>query len=279
MHLMQHISAFLTLVLTVTVSLTNALHCPRDRSRNVRNLLKEVVYPLFTQVKTSVPDTCLFSPERDKYLLQEENKVSEGISKWYCNYCGKGFYSEDYLDRHFDNRHSEYVREDKSSVCFADYCDIMRCDILAGRRKKEFWDVSLCLESDMKDLMDDCERLMSACVPDGLSKNATEFLITHMTENVCSFLTCKKYWKSAVEEENDGVIFYSILTVFLIIVFTIYYCVAYHYFYTDTFTDSYYETYYDRHHPVSNPQVGRQQEGIPGTRRRIMEDIAEHEVS
>lgn len=50
--------------------------------------------------------------------------------------------------------------KDKSSVCFADYCDIMRCDILAGRRKKEFWDVSLCLESDMKDLMDDCEVIM-----------------------------------------------------------------------------------------------------------------------
>lgn len=50
-------------------------------------------------------------------------------------------------------------------------------------------------------------------------------------------------------------------------------------FSTDTFTDSYYETYYDRHHPLSNPPIGRQQEGIPGTRRRIMEDIAENEVS
>ena len=49
------------------------------------------------------------------------------------------------------------IYKDKAAVCFADYCDIMRCDIIAGRRKKEFWDVSLCLESDMKDLMDDCE--------------------------------------------------------------------------------------------------------------------------
>lgn len=71
----------------------------------------QVVYPLFQQVKAIIPDTCLFSPERDKYLLQEENKVSEGISKWYCNYCGKGFYSEDFLDQHFDNRHPEFVRE------------------------------------------------------------------------------------------------------------------------------------------------------------------------
>ena len=66
---------------------------------------------MFQQVRAIIPDTCLFSPERDKYLLQEENKVSEGISKWYCNYCGKGFYSEDFLDQHFDNRHPEFVRE------------------------------------------------------------------------------------------------------------------------------------------------------------------------
>ncbi|XP_062592064.1 uncharacterized protein LOC134253551 [Saccostrea cucullata] len=269
---------FLIYVLSLLSSVSCARHCPRDRSRTVRKLLKEVVYPLFQQAKTSIPDTCLFSPERDKYVLQEENKVSEGISKWYCDYCGKGFYAEDYLDQHFDRRHPEFVREDKSAVCFADYCDIMRCDILDGRRRKEFWDVSLCLESDMKELMEDCEKLMSACVPDGLSKNATEFLITHMTQNVCSFLTCKKYWDSAVEEENDGIIFYSILTVFLIIMLTIYYCVAYHYFYTDTFTDSYYETYYERHHPLTNVQTPR--EDNSGTRRRILEeDFNVHNIS
>ncbi|XP_048730723.1 uncharacterized protein LOC125647907 isoform X2 [Ostrea edulis] len=253
------------------LALSYARHCPRDRSRNVRNLLKEVMYPLFHQVKASFPDTCLISPERDKYLLQEENKFSEGISKWYCNYCGKGFYSEDFLDQHFDNKHPEFVREDQSAVCFGDYCDIMRCDIIAGRRKKEFWDVSLCLESDMKDLMEDCEKLLSACIPDGLSKNATEFLITHSTQNICSFLTCKKYWESAIEEPSDSAIFYSILTIFLIIVLVIYYCVAYHYFYTDTFTDSYYETYYERHHPLNSVPATREQNS--GTRRRILEEL------
>ncbi|XP_061174530.1 uncharacterized protein LOC133183610 [Saccostrea echinata] len=273
-----NLCTFLICVLSLLSSSSCARHCPRDRSRTVRRLLKEVIYPLFQQAKTSIPDTCQFSPERDKYVLQEENKVSEGISKWYCDYCGKGFYAEDYLDRHFDNKHPEFVREDKSAVCFADYCDIMRCDILDGRRRKEFWDVSLCLESDMKELMEDCEKLMSACVPDGLSKNATEFLITHMTQNVCSFLTCKKYWDSAVEEENEGIIFYSILTVFLIIMLTIYYCVAYHYFYTDTFTDSYYDTYYERNHPLTNVQTAR--EDNSGTRRRILEeDFDAHNIS
>lgn len=37
-------------VLTVTVSLTNALHCPRDRSRNVRNLLKEASILVYSTI-------------------------------------------------------------------------------------------------------------------------------------------------------------------------------------------------------------------------------------
>lgn len=37
----------------------------------------------------------------------------EYMSKWYCNFCGKGFYTEMHLDLHFDNRHPEYTRKVK----------------------------------------------------------------------------------------------------------------------------------------------------------------------
>jgi len=41
------------------------------------------------------------------YVLQEQNKYSENPGKWTCGFCGKSFYDERFLDRHFDARHSD----------------------------------------------------------------------------------------------------------------------------------------------------------------------------
>ncbi|KAK3103321.1 hypothetical protein FSP39_018476 [Pinctada imbricata] len=176
--------------------------CPRDRTRLVRNILKEKVYPLYQETKTQMPEKCPFSPERDKYLIQEEHKVMEYMSKWYCNFCGKGFYTEMHLDLHFDNRHPEYTRQDASSICYADYCDIMRCDVLAGNLHPDFWEVSLCLEEDMKDLANDCEKYLSDCLPAGATKNSTEYITMKLYDGICSYLTCKKYWETPVKKYN-----------------------------------------------------------------------------
>lgn len=50
-----------------------------------------------------------------------------------------------------------YYFQGDDTICFAEFCDIMRCDIIMGAKKAEFWDVSLCLEDDMKDLSQNCQ--------------------------------------------------------------------------------------------------------------------------
>ena len=45
-------------------------------------------------------------------------------------------------------------------MCYADFCDIIRCDVIAGYTRPDFWEVSLCIEDDMKDLTKDCEVLI-----------------------------------------------------------------------------------------------------------------------
>lgn len=42
-------------------------------------------------------------------------------------------------------------------LCLADYCDLYRCDIVAGIQTAEFWDISLCLEEDMEDIKQRCK--------------------------------------------------------------------------------------------------------------------------
>ena len=45
----------------------------------------------------------------------------------------------------------------ENAVCLADYCDLFRCDIVAGIQTAEFWDISLCLEEDMEDIKQRCQ--------------------------------------------------------------------------------------------------------------------------
>lgn len=55
----------------------------------------------------AVPPSCPLSPERDVYAKQENHKYYEQPNRYYCQFCGKGFYDERFIDQHFDNRHSD----------------------------------------------------------------------------------------------------------------------------------------------------------------------------
>jgi len=65
------------------------------------------IEPTFKQLDIPVSAGCMFAADRDMYLLQEQNKYSENPGKWTCGFCGKSFYDERFLDRHFDARHSD----------------------------------------------------------------------------------------------------------------------------------------------------------------------------
>ncbi|KAL5007342.1 hypothetical protein ScPMuIL_016148 [Solemya velum] len=244
------------LVLGVFTTVLHVGHCgcSREYSRLVRNALQTKLYPLYAAVDSSMPQSCPLFLERDMYGAQESNKIMETINKWMCDYCGKSFLHEYFLDLHFQNRHSEYVRKEADTVCLADYCDYFRCDVVSGKKTADFWDVALCLEDDMEELAENCKVLnllllslmcfFIGCIPDRLSRNDTEFLKNNMFNEVCSFLTCSKFWETKDEKMNSSaIVMYVVFTVFTFIVLIIYYCVAYHYFFTDTFSDVYDERY------------------------------------
>ncbi|KAK2162235.1 hypothetical protein LSH36_101g01058 [Paralvinella palmiformis] len=95
----------------ISVSMVTSSFCPRLESKLVRRLLNKEIIPFYQQFNAVIPHSCPFSPSRDIYGYQEENKFEESATKWVCDFCGKSFYEERFLDQHFDNRHPETKRE------------------------------------------------------------------------------------------------------------------------------------------------------------------------
>jgi len=62
---------------------------------------------VFKEHQILIPVGCVFGTDRDMYAIQEENKYSENPGKWTCGFCGKSFYDEKFLDKHFDERHND----------------------------------------------------------------------------------------------------------------------------------------------------------------------------
>jgi len=62
---------------------------------------------VFKQHQVAIPVNCIFGTDRDMYAVQEQNKYSENPGKWTCGFCGKSFYDEKFLDKHFDERHRD----------------------------------------------------------------------------------------------------------------------------------------------------------------------------
>ncbi|GFO43360.1 C2h2-type Zinc finger [Plakobranchus ocellatus] len=163
----------------------------------------------------------------------------ESSSRWTCNFCGKSFVTEYFLDRHFENRHSDSMQAG-DIVCLADVCDVFRCDIISGAAQPDYWDIALCLESDMEELSAQCKTLVEGCIPIGLSSNETETLKDYMMSNVCKSLTCSRYWDRPEENESSThMALYIVLTTMTVFGIVIYNFVFYNYFYSDLGDDSY----------------------------------------
>ena len=64
--------------------------------------------------------TCPFDIQRDMYSVHEQSKVMEHPSKFTCDFCGKSFISEYYLDTHFEKRHREHTQVSQIVANFVD---------------------------------------------------------------------------------------------------------------------------------------------------------------
>ncbi|BES88978.1 ZnF_C2H2 [Nesidiocoris tenuis] len=106
------------------------ISCPRDSATVVRRIIQKRWVPVLDKYKVKIPMECPFHPSRDIFSPQQSAKQQHRPSQWTCGLCGKSFYSEAYLDMHFENRHKNVVNMAEDAVCLADYCDIMRCDVV-----------------------------------------------------------------------------------------------------------------------------------------------------
>ncbi|KAK5645939.1 hypothetical protein RI129_004403 [Pyrocoelia pectoralis] len=112
------------------------ISCPKDNARIVRKIIQNKWIPVLEKYKVNIPLECPFHPFRDIFGPQEAAKQQHRPSQWTCGLCGKSFFEEKYLDLHFDNRHKNYINMAEDAVCLADYCDIIRCDVLKTQDEK-----------------------------------------------------------------------------------------------------------------------------------------------
>lgn len=106
------------------------IQCSRESSRTVRKIVQSKLTPIFLKYNVELPLDCPFHPKRDLFYPQESAKIRYRPTQFTCGLCGKSFYEEKFLDLHFDNRHRSNVNHAEDAICLADYCDILRCDVL-----------------------------------------------------------------------------------------------------------------------------------------------------
>lgn len=238
--------------------------CSRSYSRVVRNVFMQKIEPEFALVSAPIPSGCPFHIERDLYGLQEQYKKLESVGRWVCLFCGKSFFDEPYLDKHFERKHSTKMpQDDRRATCLADYCDIFRCDIITGREVAQYWDKALCRQSELAKLMDKCQHILGSCIPKHLATSQQRQIFDLMNQTVCSYLTCSSYWESLDKEISPAyTALYITAAVFVIFGLLIYYFVAYSHFYTD-------ESLLDgpKHHARSHTPT-RSRPGRDGFRQR-----------
>lgn len=213
-------------------------HCSRPLSRIVRNQLTEHFYSVFESKSEEPHRKCPLHLDRDLYRFQEGNKTQDYPSRWVCNFCGKAFLSEHYLDMHFDNRHSDELVKG-TTVCLADFCDIFRCEVFENPRKDFFWEKKLCKEDRLTVRRRRCEALMRSCLPQGnLSLDKELEIYEAIGANTCALLNCKNYWKPPHQEIAAWkIILYAVITPFFVMGLIVYYYAIFDHYFGDYPTD------------------------------------------
>ncbi|XP_047740722.1 uncharacterized protein LOC108669914, partial [Hyalella azteca] len=130
-----HIELLVVLVLVLVPwpgSLPPRSPCPREKAALVRKVLEKRWLPVLERVRSRLPLECPLHPLRDVFAAHEAHKRQRN-AQWQCACCGKTFRSEAHLDLHLATRHHDMINEQEDSVCLADYCDVMRCDVLLSK--------------------------------------------------------------------------------------------------------------------------------------------------
>ncbi|CAG2162110.1 unnamed protein product [Oppiella nova] len=178
--------------------------------------------PILDRYRVPVPMDCPFHPQRD-YLwwpdIEDEYEYDDEISfQWTCPFCGSNFLCAERLAIHWDEIHRNEFTRSEDSICLADFCDIMRCDvIIANKRKRrnrlrslalsknktEFNIQTNCDPKHMKFLENKCETIVRQCTQGlitSISSKDYRDIEYELIESVCSYLTCDRYLDDYLHE-------------------------------------------------------------------------------
>merc|ERR1719162_2895879 len=105
--------------------------CSRVLSRTVRqryhsHAVRQLKGVDRTNISIEWPAKCPFNPAVDVFGWHEKNKSRSKPgprnSEWVCNYTGKVFKSEHYIDLHLETHFNKFIAD--NGTCLADFCEI-----------------------------------------------------------------------------------------------------------------------------------------------------------
>ncbi|KAK9814672.1 hypothetical protein WJX72_009561 [[Myrmecia] bisecta] len=169
----------------------NATACDRDRSRTARSVIQHYVLPQAEELGIHMPPGCLLTPSKDLYHKQEEAKQRHQRGQWGCGFCGKVFRGEPYLDHHLDTRHQDQIAPE-STVCLADYCEVLHCDYFARALQGQVQPADNplpCREPVIAERRAVCEEIGLGCFPQSDKKEGM-MLHEYFVDHLCGAHTC-----------------------------------------------------------------------------------------
>lgn len=176
--------------------------------------------------KYTLPKNCHFHFDNDFSREQEKSMDELGLTEWQCRCCKIVFRSREFLDTHFDNRHSEKL-EPSSNSCLADACGALHCDYYNSLSSKPQIQAT-CKLAVVEKNRHSCEVLANTCFPADHSP-AAQRLNHFFKRQFCDAHTCKK--KLKIFPSGSGInrnksLIYA-LTLFTVIVLAIFYAILY----------------------------------------------------
>uniref|UniRef100_A0A7M5XBI5 C2H2-type domain-containing protein n=1 Tax=Clytia hemisphaerica TaxID=252671 RepID=A0A7M5XBI5_9CNID len=85
-------------------------NCSLARSSLVRNLLLQEFNPIYKRYGVEVPRGCVFNLKQSMYNALEEKKLETSNGFWKCDACGKKFYTEEHIYKHFYSKHQDLIK-------------------------------------------------------------------------------------------------------------------------------------------------------------------------
>lgn len=171
--------------------------CSRALSRVVRKRFQAHVTRWLKGVQQNQtlewPDGCPFSPWVDIFGWHEKNKTRSktgvGYFEWVCNYSGKIFVNEHYIDLHMEKYYMKTAPE--NGVCLADYCKVFGFCNVTEPSFLEYLsaDPPPCDPKALEALKNTCHSVCDRCAP--LDDPAMSGANAVLHRSLCEPLTCQ----------------------------------------------------------------------------------------